>query len=430
MVLRLSVFLLFACLFSRASDNPNEILRRIDAKVLGHLAKAVNYTCVETVDRQYFTPVVPEGASCNQNPHRLKLARALGLRLAARDRLRLDVAVSGGNEMYSWHAAHKFSSTLIDRIVREGPIGSGGFVGFLENIFGTRGVRFRYEGRQTKGTAGVFAFEYAVPLPASHYVIEGKHRKAVPFHGSFLAYTSNYELASMTLIADEIPNAVGICASRNWIGYQLVTVAGNELLLPKEWTLGLTTPALSTTSRSKYTECREFAGQATISYKNLVSGPAADIQPLLPPQELPAKLRLKIRLLTPISGEHSSAGDPVRGKLLRRIVIGRRGRQIPRGAILDGVITRLEQSYEPSIYYLLDIEFNSMRSGNRTFILRARPKPTPKQTANLRSIYPSGVPPGLLRQVKHGVFVFASKQLTLRKHFSAEWVTEPFSGSQ
>ncbi|MGH9619541.1 MAG: hypothetical protein ACRD45_07495, partial [Bryobacteraceae bacterium] len=271
MIHRLCLLSLIGCTVCLASDNPTEILRQVDAKVLAHLTKAVNYTCVETVNRQYFTPIgfdyrsdqpKPERASCKRNPGPLKLT--------ARDRLKLDVAVAGGDEMYSWHAARHFSTTFIDRIVRQGPIGSGGFVGFLENIFDTRGVRFRFDGRETEGAAEVFSFEYAVPLSASDYEIEsGKHKKTVPFHGSFSAYTSNYELAGMTVIADKIPKAVGICASRNRIDYQLVSVAGNELLLPKEWTLGLTTPGLSTTSRSEYTDCREFAGQATISYKNL-----------------------------------------------------------------------------------------------------------------------------------------------------------------
>ncbi|MGH9608741.1 MAG: hypothetical protein ACRD34_03615 [Bryobacteraceae bacterium] len=433
MIHRLCLLSLIGCTVCLASDNPTEILRQVDAKVLAHLTKAVNYTCVETVNRQYFTPIgfdyrsdqpKPERASCKRNPGPLKLT--------ARDRLKLDVAVAGGDEMYSWHAARHFSTTFIDRIVRQGPIGSGGFVGFLENIFDTRGVRFRFDGRETEGAAEVFSFEYAVPLSASDYEIEsGKHKKTVPFHGSFSAYTSNYELAGMTVIADKIPKAVGICASRNRIDYQLVSVAGNELLLPKEWTLGLTTPGLSTTSRSEYTDCREFAGQATISYKNLNRGSSpADAQPPPPPQVLPSKLKLKIRLLTPIDWSHFAAGDPVQGELLRSITVGRHGERIPRGALLSGVITRLEQHFDPVIYYLLAIEFNSMHTGSRTFLLRARPKLSPARKGYLRGmIDQSELPRNLLSQAKHGLFVFPSKRLHLDKHFSAEWVTEPFSAA-
>jgi hypothetical protein len=428
---RLCPLLCISCAVCLGSDNPAEILRQIDAKILAHLSKAVNYTCVETVNRQYFTPTkslirryIPKRErACKQIPGRLKLT--------AHDRLKLDVAVAGGNEMYSWHAARHFSTTFIDRIVRDGPIASGGFVGFLENIFDVRGVKFRFEGRETENRAEVFSFEYDVPLSASHYMItSGKDKKTVPFHGSFLAYTSSYELADMTVIADKIPKSVGICASRNQIEYQLVTVAGNELLLPKEWTLGLTEPGLSTTSRSEYTDCREFAGQATISFKNLVSsGSPAQTKPPPPSQVLPPKLKLKIRLLTQIDGQHSSAGDPVRGELLQSVAIGRRREPIPRGAVLHGVITRLEQHFSPVVYYLLDIEFDNMRSGNRTFLLRAGPQLSPARKRYLRwMIDQSELPADLLRQAKHGLFVFPSKQLHLGKRFSAEWVTVPLSG--
>lgn len=346
--------------------------------------------------------------------------------LAARDRLRLDVAVSNGAEMYSWHADRSFSSTFLRNVVRDGPIGSGGFVGFLENIFGQRDVRFRYLGRQTEGTAAVFTFEYTVPMSASHYEVQsGKHKKLVPFHGSFSAYVNTYELASMTVIADEIPKAIGICSSRNQIAYQLANVAGNELLLPREWTLGLTTPGLSTTSRSEYTACREFATEATISYKNLATSPADDTTESAPPQVLPAGLRLRIRLQTPIDGERSYAGDPVRGELLKSVTFGKQRAIMPRGAALSGVITRLAEGYLPSAHFLINIEFERMRTGNRTFILRARHIQSPEQMADLRWIFGRGVPIQLIEDVERGALFFPSKRLHLGKRFSSYWITEP-----
>ncbi|MGH9582488.1 MAG: hypothetical protein ACRD4O_06085 [Bryobacteraceae bacterium] len=427
MISRLCLLPLLGCAVCWANDNPSEILQRIDAKVLGHLAKTVNYTCVETVERMYFKPTVSRHGAC-PTPQ-----AASRLKLTARDRLRLDVAVAQGNEMYSWHADHKFSSTLIGSIVRRGPIGSGGFVGFLENVFGEGGVEFRFKGRETEGAAEVFSFEYTVPLSVSHYEVQsGKQKSLVPFHGSFLAYAGNYELASMTVIADNIPKSLGICSSRSGMTYQLITIAGNELLLPRVWTLGLATPAMLTESDSEYTACREFTGQATISYKNLATtSPESDTKPAQPPQELPAGLTLRIRLRTPIDGQHSFAGDPVRGELLRSVSAGRHRKRIPRGAMLYGVITRLEDCYEPSAHYLLDIEFERMRSGERTFVLRARPKPLPSQMERLHWMYgtEAPLPADLAEAVKRGLFVFPSKRLQLGENFSAYWETEPVTAT-
>ncbi len=61
------------------------------------------------------------------------------------DRLRLDVAVSEGNEIFSWHGGSKFSSAGVNGVVKSGPISSGSFVGYLRNILFTQGVAISSE---------------------------------------------------------------------------------------------------------------------------------------------------------------------------------------------------------------------------------------------------------------------------------------------
>jgi hypothetical protein len=425
-IFRLCLLSLLACAACRASDDPSQILQRIDATILGHLNKAMNYLCVQTVERSYFDAPRPSQRNCGTPD-----TRPAG-KLMARDRLRLDVAVSRGGEIYSWHADNKFSSSLIDDVVRRGPIGSGGFVGFLENVFGQRGVHFRYKGREMANTAEVFSFDYSVPLSASRYEIGAPdRRKLVAFHGSFSAYVASDELASLTVLADQIPRDIGICSARNEMTYQLVPVAGNELLLPRVWVLGLSTAEMSTESRSEYTGCREFAGETTIHFHNLddVNAPV-NTAPTRPAEELPGGLTLRVRLRTPIDGRRSYAGDPVEGELLTAVRAGKHVEAIPRGATLHGVITRLEDRYKPWSHFFLGIQFESMRSGDRTFVLRARAKPSPDQIEDLYWIYGPQVSTDLINDVKGGLFVFASRHLKLNSRFSAEWVTEPLDASR
>jgi hypothetical protein len=62
-----------------------------------------NYTCVQTVDREYFvrsTPTPPY-ASCDQMSAAAR-KKPYSLKVDATDRLRLDVKVSGGEEIGSW----------------------------------------------------------------------------------------------------------------------------------------------------------------------------------------------------------------------------------------------------------------------------------------------------------------------------------------
>jgi hypothetical protein len=423
---RLCLLSLLACAACQAAADPAQILSRIDAKVLGHLHEAMNYLCVQTVERSYFDVPTPPPKTCNVPQPGGKV------KLVARDRLRLDVAVSRGSEIYSWHADNKFSSTLIEEVVRRGPIASGGFIGFLENVFGQRGVQFHFKGQEMGDTGEVFSFDYSVPLSISRYEVgTPDRRKLVPFHGSLSAYAASYELASLTVIADNIPPGLDICSARNDMSYQLVPVAGNELLLPRVWMLSLSTVAMSTKSRSEYTGCREFAGESTVHFRDLANVSAsANAAPPRPPEELPAGLTLRIRLRTPVDGRLSYAGDPVEGDLLAAVTPGKHAEIIPRGATLHGVITRLEDHYKPWSHYFLGIQFESMRSGDRTFILRAQPKPSPGQIEDLYWIYGPQVSASLIDDVKRGLFVFASRRLYLGKRFSAEWVTEPLAASR
>ncbi len=102
------------------------------------------------------------------------------------DRLRLDIAVSEGREIYSWHGENRFSSSTIAEVVGNGPISSGNFVGFLHNIFLVEGIQFKYSGASDVQGVTTFRFQYVVPVDRSGYHVKAtRTSKVVPFHGSF-----------------------------------------------------------------------------------------------------------------------------------------------------------------------------------------------------------------------------------------------------
>ncbi|MBV9405768.1 MAG: hypothetical protein JO211_10520, partial [Acidobacteriaceae bacterium] len=180
-----------------AADDPMIILQRARDIIAAQIKKSANYTCIQTVDRSYFrsaNDLLPGCAYQSQTPSRKEIMH---------DRLRLDVAVSKGQEIYSWHGENSFSASAITRMVRTGPISSGGFVGYLENIFLDSDVQFRYIGNSTLNGMSGYSFEYSVPLSASRYHIQGKHASPiVPFHGSFLVDGTSFELLKLEVIAD------------------------------------------------------------------------------------------------------------------------------------------------------------------------------------------------------------------------------------
>src|SRR4051794_3403859 len=123
-----------------------------------------------------------------------------------RDRLRLDVAVSEGREIFSWHGGKSFSSKGIGDVVRSGPISSGSFIGYLQNIFFNSGVQIRFAGHTSRTGEDSYIFDYVVPRGSSRYQIaNGKKRWVVPFHGRFTGSGTNFELTSLQITADEVP---------------------------------------------------------------------------------------------------------------------------------------------------------------------------------------------------------------------------------
>jgi hypothetical protein len=91
--------------------------------------------------------IVTEAQSCDKK----EFGKNGHLSLQARDRLRLDVAVSGGDridEIYSWAAASRFDSRSIFEMVSNGPISSGAFGTYLIDVFQNPAVRFSFIGRK------------------------------------------------------------------------------------------------------------------------------------------------------------------------------------------------------------------------------------------------------------------------------------------
>src|ERR1700761_2157382 len=106
-----------ACVAWSATDTWRDVLTRVRENIAHQGAKSTNYTCVETVDRTSFRSsldLMPGCAYESKLPNRVKNVH---------DRLRLDVAVSEGKEIFSWHGQNKFSgSSTIEDVVQRGAV--------------------------------------------------------------------------------------------------------------------------------------------------------------------------------------------------------------------------------------------------------------------------------------------------------------------
>src|SRR6476646_3387494 len=130
----------FIALAAFAQD-PFESLQRARDKMLSEIPTRPRYTCVETIDRSYFSrrSLLSSPPSCERLSADPKAGRTK-LRLDATDRLRVAVAVAQGSEIFSWTRPASFSYSL-EQILQFGPTGTGAFAAHLIDIFSNPSVR-------------------------------------------------------------------------------------------------------------------------------------------------------------------------------------------------------------------------------------------------------------------------------------------------
>jgi len=399
-----------------ASEQPNEILERIRKNVAEQLSKSVNYTCTESLDRSYyrnngFAMAIhgPEAVSIPKNE-------------LVHDRLRLDVAVSGGKEIYAWHGAGRFSAAEVTDFVHNGVISSGQFVGYLKNIFLFTGVEFRYHGKSSEHGVPIYRFDFEVPLQASGSRVRtpSGYRK-IPFHGWFTARASDFQLTSINVIDDQLPPDSKLQSVQTDLRYQLARISGREALIPSLFILQIQdNDHVFSVSRGDYSGCREFGSQSTLRFDATDEPARSEAAIPKPHPSLPAGLSLRVALNTEIKDETAYAGDPVEGVLMRAVKVPGSGEIIPKNAVLRGIITRFVAYFQPEIQYDLRIEFRQLAFGNRTYQLKAVHEPNPRE---FYPVYGSIVPENVTKQLRGGSMLIESKHVHLRKHFTANWKT-------
>ena len=286
--------LLSLAVLCRAAEDSTKILEQIRSGVGAQLAKAANYACVETITRTYYVSRHLLSASCQATS---PLADKTEF---ATDRLRLDIAVSDGAELFSWHGENHFSSKNVSEIVETGPISSGGFIGYLQNIFMAGGIQFTYQGQSSSNGIDIHNFNYKVPKSVSGYNILTPNGKiVVPFHGSFSASAASLEILSLTVVADDIPFGSNICSAETEVKYQLAQISGRAALIPESYRLSMDDDThLFTISRGEYSSCHEFRAESSLRFDYTDAGTSSIAKEPPPREQLPPGLILRIKLAT------------------------------------------------------------------------------------------------------------------------------------
>lgn len=389
------------------------LLSRIKAKAAENLQRLPNYTCLQTIDR------------ARRSPH--------GRRFEALDTLRLEVALVGGKELFSWPGAGRFEERGIGEIVGPGAaIGNGSFALHARSVFMSRAPTFMHIGETTLNGRRTVRYYYHVPQMLSRFLIRvGEHQALVEYHGFFWADAETLDLIRLEVDVDHIPPDLDLAETSDTMEYGRTQIGDSNFLLPQSSELVMIDLAGNANrNRTQFTGCRQYAGESKLSFVEAPPEAAAPAPPVKP-ISLPAGLTVGIRLQTPIQSGRSATGDPVRATVARDVTKGG-GIVVPKGAMLSGRITRLEKRKGLDDYYIVGLDFSTIEFDQGRGDFRAK-----LQNAGLgqptRSV---GRGRGAFREEADGdtaisgdpktggVFVVHSSRVSLPRGHSMLWRTE------
>lgn len=326
-----------------------------------------NYTCVETMERysrprdaREFHPV---------------------------DRLYLEVAESGGKELFSRAGAQRFEEKHPSEFTGWGAAGNGDFSGYERSVFLSGRATFHYGGREEIEGRPAIRYGYEISAAGSGFrVVQHGKSAVVPFHGSFWADADSLDLIRLDVIADQIPHGMDMDVLSTELDYARFHIGEADFLLAQSSTLSLTHfTGLEQKNRTEFTHCRQYAGSATISFEDSpASGdPSSPSELVIPPD-----LRMHIDLSKPIAMPAAKVGDALLGRVTAAVLANGR-RVIPAGAEVVGRLRGIRRSDKRDV---LTLEFSEVRfpGGNARFFAVLERVRLPRGSAKIAE--PSGLP--------------------------------------
>ena len=357
----LALALTFA-LVCHASEDENSrmaLLSRVLERMQVVLRRMPNYTCTETITR-----TIGDGTP---------------LHVDTLERLRLQVAIIGGKEVFSWPGAAPFERIDPHDIVGGGLTGTGDFEGFSHAVLGSDIPEFTTgEEELDGGVQRAIRYEYRVPLKNSGYRLHaGIDSAIVDYGGAFWVEPASEHVLALEVIADirrnNIPETLDISSAKTRLEYQYIRsgAGAEEFPFPAASTLTVSHLRASTvtSNRIQFSGCREYKSDSSIHFSDASSSVLSETPTLAKQAPLPGALTLDLALDAPIRVASSAAGDAITATLLRPVKVG--SMVIPKGAKVSGRVLLFETDLEKNTTHLR-LGFSHLESGGKLFPFRAR----------------------------------------------------------
>jgi hypothetical protein len=340
---------LLACLTGTAllaaGRDEDQLLDRLRTRVNEMLARAPKYTCSLVITREYHEPTLTRLPHSCAELLSWKEAHTYGLTHYSTNRLKLEVTVVEGREVFSWAGAARFEERDLADMLSEGPIGTGGFAGFLSNLFDGRSAAFTYSGEVHRNGRTLAEFAYRVPTASSNHYFRagGKNWAVVAYEGKVLVDRDSADLAHLTVEVKQPPAASHNCLTSTQLQYTRVPMAGGDFLLPAEVNQRfISTLGNEAENTTRYSSCREFQSESVVTFGRPPAGPrpaTGATAPIRPP----ANRLVMLELARAIDTTTASAGDFFTGRVVQAIRDTRGRELVPAGALIQGHLTRVQR---------------------------------------------------------------------------------------
>ena len=395
-------------------DDPAETLERGRSKLRAAARELAKYACTETVERRFYE-ASPRSAPAGAPP---------GEVIESADRLRLEVTLANGREIFSWPGATRFDTREIDSIIRQGPIGSGSFAAHLLAIVDAPESQFSFQNATSEEGERLFEYRYSVPLSESHYRIRtGKSWDTIPYEGS-VRFSGDGGIRTLRIHAEAFPPASKIRTVDAEVAYPAHDAGKDETLLPRSSELRIRFESgRETINRTTFSDCREYQAESTLSFDDVTPVPGAQSRAPVTNLLLPIGLPVTLELTSPMDASTAAAGDPVVARVVRPVSDPRSGEAlIPAGAVVRGRLTRVEHHYKPESYFAIAMSFSRVQWDGLIAPFAARSQPGPDVLRQLGLSEDEG---GGLHFWNSGLFVFPThkEQQILPEGFKSHWIT-------
>jgi hypothetical protein len=427
------VFLVTLAAQAQAPPDPTDVLARARDIVLSRVDRLPNYTCVQTINRNYFK-ASSAPASCDKMIGE-RIKKPPSQQLEATDRLRLDVKVSEGTEVGSWAGANKFDSRSIVDIVETGPIGTGPFGTLMSDIFSNDGASFQYMGKASGNEATLLEYRFQVPLKSSHYLIRaGQSWVPTAYDGQIWIDSSSFEVKRLRVRTGELPPETQSCEATSAVDYQIMKVGTGEALIPHVSVLHfLLRDGSENESITTYSNCHEFHGESTIHFEDMPETAAAGAK-AAEARVIPAGVTVILTLETPIDSDTAAAGDIIEAKVSKNVYFGKHKEvAIPADALVRGRLTLMQHRIGENGRFEIGILLESIEIKGAETPFYAKLDRS-QEIANAQRLERGGLlhganvwlpPPGQSPMVGNFVFPTSNSRYVVPRGYEFRWLTLP-----